>query len=154
MNNTTEQENLLTSWLAVIGAITLFWSPIERQIDQIVHALYKSHKKKKPHTLRHKLDYIKSLTPIDVIRENDLENLIDLTKRTVQIRDVCVHGMLQKFDENSMTIGKVQGKSEEHLIEVFTIDRNRLDKSAENMLLLNQRWSELATSVVVGRDNG
>ena len=150
-----EQEELLISWLSVIGAITLFWSPIERSIDQIVNTLYKRHNaKKKPLTLNYKLTYIKSHVSNNVIRENDLENLINITKKTVQIRDVCVHGMLEKFDKDSIKIGKVEGKSKKHLIEVFTIDRNRLDISANNMTLLSQKWGRLAESIVIGQNNG
>jgi len=149
-----EQEELLTSWLSVIGAITLFWSPIERSIDQIVNTLYKRHNAKKPMTLNRKLTYVKSHIFNDAIREKDLENLICLTKKTVQIRDVCVHGMLQEFDKDSMKIDKVQGRSKEHLIEVFTIDRNRLDISAKNMTLLSQKWGKLAESIVIEQDNG
>jgi|GEM_PF-4969257 len=149
MNN--EQEELLLSWLSEIGAIILFWSPIERSIDQIVHALYKSQNKsskKKPLTLNRKLEYIKSCIHADVVSENDLESLINLTKKIVQIRNVCAHGMLHEFDENSIKIGKVQGKSEEHLIEVFTIDRNRLDKSVNKMTILSQDWGKLAETIV------
>ena len=146
-----EQENLLISWLSVIGAITLFWSPIERSIDQIVNILYKnwdkSDKNKKPMTLGQKLNYIKSFIEADVISKNELESLIILTKQTVKIRDVCVHGMLQEFDENSIKIGKVQGKNEEHLIELFTIDRTRLDKSANQMTVLSQDWAKLAETI-------
>ena len=51
MYTNNEQDKLLISWLSVIGAITLFWSPIERSIDQIVYTLHKnqdvSQKKKK-----------------------------------------------------------------------------------------------------------
>lgn len=149
-----EQEELLTSWLSVIGAITLFWSPIERSIDQIVNTLYKRHNAKKPLTLTRKMTYIKSHISNDLYPENDLENLINLTKKTVKIRDVCVHGMLQEFDKDSMKIDKVQGKSKDHLIEVFTIDRNRLDISANNMTLLSQKWGKLAKSIVIEQNNG
>ena len=60
MYTNNEQDKLLISWLSVIGAITLFWSPIERSIDQIVYTLHKnqdvSQKKKKPMTLNSKLE--------------------------------------------------------------------------------------------------
>jgi len=149
-----EQEELLTSWLSVIGAITLFWSPIERSIDQIVNTLYNGHIKKKPLTLNKKLKYIELHISNDVFSVNDLVNLINLTKETVKIRNVCVHGMLQEFDKDSIKISKVEGKSEEHLIEVFTIDRKRLDISANNMTLLSKKWGKLAESVVIELNDG
>lgn len=154
---TGEKEKLLSEWLSVIGAITLFWSPVERSIDQLSHLLYEdqeeSERKKKPMTLRFKLDYIRKYISAEIIPEKDLEELIDLTKKTVQIRDVCVHGMLQEFDDKSMRIGKVQGASEEHMIEVFTIDRQRLDESASSMQLLTQHWGRLVHSMVSARES-
>ena len=49
-----------------------------------------------------------------------------------------------------MKIGKVQGKNENnHLIEVFTIDKNRLDICANNMKILSQDWSKLAALIVL-----
>ncbi|MGE4511379.1 MAG: hypothetical protein AB7D43_09795 [Sulfurimonadaceae bacterium] len=147
-----EQEDLLISWLALIGAITLFWSPIERSIDQIVSILCKSQnknkQKKRPKTLSHKLNYIESNIQNDIVSQNELKSLIKSTKQTAQIRNVCVHGMLQEFDENSIQIGKVEGKSEEHLIEIFTIDRARFDKSANQMTTLSRAWGTLAEKIV------
>lgn len=158
MNTNKEQEELLISWLSVIGAITLFWSLIERSIDQIVYVLHKnqdaSQKKKKPMRLDSKLEYIKLHSSTDVISKDNLETLINQTKKTVKIRDICVHGMLEDFDESSIKIGKVQGRDEKHLIEIFIIDRERLDISANNMKILSQDWSKLAELIVIEPRNG
>lgn len=31
-----QDQQLLTSWFAVIGMVTMYWSPVERSIDQCV----------------------------------------------------------------------------------------------------------------------
>jgi hypothetical protein len=75
---------LLTSWLAVIGMLTMYWSPVERRIDQCVHALHLQiifqKKPKKPTSLGRKLEFIKGNMPIEIIDAQELENLIQLTK--------------------------------------------------------------------------
>lgn len=65
------------------------------------------------------------------------------------MRDVCVHGILEDFDKDFIKIGKVQGRDEKHLIEIFTIDRERLDISANNMKILSQDWGKLAEILVI-----
>ena len=140
----SEQE-ILQPWLTVIGTLTVFWSPIERYIDQCVSILYESGKgKKKPLTLSHKLEFIrKELTALSFVEE-DLMSLINVTKSTVQIRDVCVHGVIDSFDTNELKIGKVQGRAEKYAIEMFTITSERLNKSANNLMFLNDHWGSLA----------
>ena len=100
-------------------------------------------------TLSFKLKFVESNLPVNFITKAELENLINLTKKTVQIRDVCVHGMLEEFDEVSIKIGKVQGKADDHKIEIFTIDRNRLNESAGSMAALSQHWEALANSLIM-----
>ena len=85
------EQELLQPWLTVIGMLTVFWSPIERYVDQCVSILFESGKgKKKPLTLSHKLNFIQKELTVLGFAEDDLISLIKVTKSTVQIRDVCV----------------------------------------------------------------
>lgn len=147
-----DEHELLTSWLAVIGMLTMYWSPVERYIDQCVHSLYLQlvtpKKPKKPTRLGTKLDLIRSNMPDGIIDAQELEKLTKLTKTTVQIRDVCVHGVLNSYDQEKIEIGKVNGKADEHLIENFTIDRARLDRSAKALSTLHQQWGSIASSLL------
>jgi len=145
---TINEQELLQPWLTVIGMLTVFWSPIERYVDQCVSILFESGKgKKKPLTLSHKLDFIqKELTELGFVAD-DLISLIKVTKSTVQIRDVCVHGVIDSFDSNELKIGKVQGKAKKYAIEIFTITSERLNKSANNLMLLNDHWGSLVESL-------
>jgi hypothetical protein len=58
----SEDPKLLESWLATIGMLIIFWSPIERRVDQCVHLLYsnlpKSSNKNKQRSLQRKLEFI------------------------------------------------------------------------------------------------
>ena len=133
------------------------WSPIERRIDQCVHLLYKSFvslkPKGKPLKLSNKLEYIKKNIPSDIINSQSLESLIRQTLHTVQIRDVCVHGVLSSYDKNKVWIGKVNGKSEQHVIEVFTIDRERLERSAKNLNSLQREWGSMVDALLASSTN-
>lgn len=150
-----ESNQTLVSWLTVIGMLTMFWSPVERQIDQCVHLLHKSSSKsRKPTRLGGKLDFVhRAQIPANIIGQQELEALIDSTKRTVQIRDVCVHGVLSAYDDEKMEIGKVKGTGDEHVIEVFTIDRARLNHSASALSGLSKQWGRLASALVEGAGN-
>jgi len=147
-DQTINEQELLQPWLTVIGMLTVFWSPIERYVDQCVSILFESGKgTKKPMTLSHKLDFIQRELTVLCFTENELISLIKVTKSTVQIRDVCVHGVIESFDSNELKIGKVQGKSEKYSIEIFTITSERLNKSANNLMLLNDHWSSLVVNL-------
>jgi hypothetical protein len=142
------EQELLQPWLTVIGMLTVFWSPIERYVDQCVSILFESGKgNNKPLTLYHKLDFIRKELTILGSAENDLISLIKTTKSTVQIRDVCVHGVIDSFDSNELKIGKVQGRSEKYAIEMFTITSERLNTSANNLMLLNDHWGSLVQNL-------
>jgi hypothetical protein len=154
----TDEQQLLTSWLAVIGTLTMYWSPVERHIDQCVHFLYlqlgtSKKPKKKPTRLGSKLDFIKSEMPSGIIDSQELEILTKLTKTTVQIRNVFVHGVLNSYDQEKIEIGKVNGRTEKHVIENFIIDRNRLDRSAKSLLTLRQQWGSIASSLLKSMPN-
>jgi hypothetical protein len=69
-------------------------------------------------------------------------------KSTVQIRDVCVHGVLNSYDHHKIEIGKVDSRGEQHLIENFTIDRNRLEHSASSLSFLQEQWGSIALALV------
>lgn len=147
-----EDHKLLTSWLAVIGMLIMYWTPVERHIDQCVHFLYRqqaTHKKakKKPVKFSGKLDFIKQNMPDGIIDAQELESLTKLTTTTVKIRDVCVHGVLNSYNQQQIEIGKIDGKNEEHLIESFVIDRSRLDRSASALSVLQKRWDSIATAL-------
>lgn len=141
---------LLTSWLAVIGMITMNWSPVERSIDQCVHFLHQEKKieKSKPTRLNGKLEFIKKHMPETILAANVLVELSASTKQTVQIRDVLVHGIINSYDEQKIEIGKINGKSGDHLIEIFIIDKNRLDKSVQALSYLGENWGKLATALL------
>jgi len=147
-----DDHQLLTSWFTIIGMLTMYWSPVERHIDQCVHVLHlqlaTQKKPKKPTRLGSKLVFIKSNMPIGIIDVQKLDSLTKLTKTTVQIRDVCVHGVLNSYDHEKIEIGKTNGRSDEHLIENFTIDRNRLDRSAKDLAALQQQWGSIASALV------
>lgn len=146
-----ENHQLLTSWLAVIGMLTLYWSPVERRIDQCVHLLQSAlptPRKKKPTRLGSKLDFIKDNMPLKIITPQELDSLTEQTKATVQIRDVCVHGVLKSFDVQTIEISKIDGRKDEHVIEVFTIDRDRLNRSADALSFLQEKWGAVASALL------
>jgi hypothetical protein len=41
------EQKLLEPWLTVIGMLTVFWSPVEREIDRCVYLLYEEPDAKK-----------------------------------------------------------------------------------------------------------
>lgn len=146
----SQDYQLLTSWLAVIGMITMYWSPVERSIDQCVHFLYQENQteKSKPTRLNSKLEFIKKHMPEIIIGSNALVELAISTKQTVQIRDVLVHGTINSYDQRKIKISKINGKTSDHLIEIFPIDRSRLDKSAQALSYLDENWGNLATALL------
>ncbi|HCE3035045.1 TPA: hypothetical protein NG287_002324 [Vibrio parahaemolyticus] len=147
-NSSLQDQELLQPWLTVIGMLTVFWSPIERYVDQCVSILFESGtSNKKPMTLSHKLAYIHRELPSLGFNEVELSELIAVTKSTVQIRDVCVHGVIDSFDANELKIGKVQGRADKYSIEMFTLTSERLNKSANNLMLLNEHWRSLAENI-------
>lgn len=95
-----DDQQLLTSWLAVIGMLTMYWSPVERHIDQCVHLLYRHpatpRKGGKPTRLGNKLEFIKSKMPAGIIDAQELDNLTKLTKNTVKIRDISFMAFLNR----------------------------------------------------------
>ncbi|WP_295891582.1 hypothetical protein [uncultured Vibrio sp.] len=148
LDNNEHDQTILEPWLSVIGMITVFWSPIERYVDQCVSMLYESGKvKKKPLTLTHKLAYIqRELIKFDFV-DKDIESLVTSTKSTVQIRDICVHGVVESFNSNELKIGKVQGKAEKYTIEMFTLTSERLHESAQNLMRLNKYWHSVSLEI-------
>jgi hypothetical protein len=146
----SQDYQLLTSWLAVIGMITMYWSPVERSIDQCVHFLHQENKieKPKPTRLNGKIDLIKKYMPVSIFSADAIAELAALTKQTVQIRDVLVHGVIDSYDQQKMVIGKINGKSDDHLIEMFPIEKSSLDKSAQKLSYLGENWGNLATALL------
>lgn len=94
-----------------------------------------------------KFDFISNKLPDQLAKQYKIESIIKLTKNTVQIRDVCAHGVLEFYDKNEIKIGKVVGKDKEHKIEIFIIDRERLNKSAENLIALSKKWNEIVSTL-------
>lgn len=148
----SENPKLLESWLATIGSLTIFWSPIERRIDQCVHLLHaklpESSNKKKPGSLNRKLEFIACHLPDTVAQKDQIRSLSENTKSTVQIRDVCVHGVLESYNENEIKISKVDGKQSGYVTEIFTIDGERLNKSAQSLSVLSKDWELIANALV------
>ena len=148
----TTDYQLLSSWLTVIGMLTMDWSPVERHIDQCVHFLHgkltlSKKQKKKPTRLGSKLEFIKCNMPPEIFDQNGFECLVNMTKGTVQIRDVCVHGVLNSYDHSKIEIGKIDGTKDGHHIENFTIDLDRLKKSAEALSVLQEQWGSIASAL-------
>lgn len=144
----SSQENIiLESWLTVIGQIVMFWSPIERSIDQCVHFIHKdsiNRKKKKPTRLNEKLRFIESFISSEDFDKETLLKIIESTKIIVKIRDVFVHGMLQSFDQEKIQIGKVNSLHDDHIIENFTIDGDLLKKAGYTLHFLSDQWHSIS----------
>ena len=153
-----KDQELLFTWLTTIGMLTMYWTPVERFIDQCVHLLYeniqKSGGRKKPGSLGRKLEYITAHLSENIVPKDDLINIVSLTKSTVKIRDVFVHGVLESYDENEIVIGKIEGKKEEHHIEMFTVDLNRLNRSAQNLNNLVEIWRDISHALLKSARNG
>lgn len=155
MHNTTllnNDEQLLSQWLAIIGMITMFWAPVERNIDQCTHIIYtvlgiKSGRKKKPLSLSEKIKFIKENYPPDIFSSASIDKLCQSTLSTSKIRDIFVHGLIHEFSESEIKISKIDGKQPEHLIEVFTFDFARLERSASNLKLIQKEWAELSYAI-------
>ena len=142
--NIEENQKSLEPWLSVIGLLTVMWTPVERKIDECVFILYSSKKKgNRPLNLNHKLEYIKNNLPSGINCIPDFDEIIKITKGTSQVRDVCVHGVIDSYDDNKMVIGKVQGKSDNYQIEMFTYDQVRLFSAGNNLSVLYEIWDKL-----------
>jgi hypothetical protein len=142
------ENQALVPWLTTIGLITLMWSPIERSIDQSVHIIYshlggKKISKKKPRMLSAKLEFLekchKKFSYLNPSHAH-IQKLSEVTLKVSQIRDVCVHGWIEGCDNEKIHIGKY-AKSDDHITEIFTIDLERLNYSANSMKALAEKWS-------------
>ncbi|EJI1277366.1 hypothetical protein NDZ80_000711 [Vibrio vulnificus] len=142
-----KEQKQLEPWLTVIGLLTVMWTPIERRIDQCVFLLSSKGNDKKPLSLNRKLDFIKQNLPQSIECNPSIDEIIDLTKGTAQIRDVCVHGVIESYDDDLMVIGKVQGKSNDFHIEMFTYDQSRLFSAGNNLNVLCEIWEKLSTDL-------
>ena len=139
-----DNKKLLEPWLSVIGLLIVQWSPVERKIDECIVILSMSkNTKKKPNTLSHKLSYIQDNLSGNLSFIEDINILIRATKETVQVRDVCVHGVIESCDNERMIIGKVDGRSQDFKIEMFTFDQKRLYSANHNLIYLNETWDKL-----------
>lgn len=148
-----ENQQLLLSWLAVIGAVTMFWAPVERYIDQSTHLTYERIKKnhrsrKKPLTLSEKLKFIREHNH----QEFDIEKLSVKTLSASKARNICVHGCIDYYDESKIRIGKTDGRQPNHTIEIFTFDRARLEKIATELTALQDAWEEISLTLIKRRD--
>lgn len=66
-----QDQQLLTSWLAVIGMVTMYWSPVERSIDQCVFFCIKDPIKKNQNQLG-LMENLNSLINTCPIQSSDL----------------------------------------------------------------------------------
>ncbi|HCH6458238.1 TPA: hypothetical protein NK381_004621 [Vibrio parahaemolyticus] len=142
-----KKQKQLEPWLTVIGLLTVMWTPIERRIDECVFLLSLTDNDKKPLSLNRKLDFIKRNLPQSIECNPSIDEIINLTKGTAQIRDVCVHGVIESYDDDLMVIGKVQGKSNDFHIEMFTYDQARLFSAGNNLNVLHEIWEKLSTGL-------
>ncbi|WP_162299574.1 class II fructose-bisphosphate aldolase [Pseudomethylobacillus aquaticus] len=101
-----------------------------------------------------KLDFIKRNIPSEIVSLEALEELIKMTKSTVQIRDVCVHGVLNSYNQHEIEIGKINGTKDGHDIEIFTIDMGRLESSTKALSILQAHWGAISTSLYSTSRNG
>lgn len=143
-----ENKEMLEPWLCVIGLITVMWSSVERKIDECV-VIIKSTKSngKKLMKLADKLNYIKENLPKDISCISDLDEIIRLTKGTSQVRDICVHGVIENYDADKMSIGKVQGRSEDYHVEMYTFDKNQLSLAGNNLNYVFETWELIASDL-------
>lgn len=134
----------------------MFWSPTERYIDHCVHLIYTTNNlsdgKKKPTRLGSKIDFIQKHIPDSIF--DDMETLKIITKSSVQLRDVLVHGVLESYNEKEIIVSKVNGRSKDHHLEMFTIDSERLNKSSQNLKYINQQWGSIANALFKLSQNG
>ncbi|KOE12524.1 hypothetical protein ACS85_12400 [Vibrio parahaemolyticus] len=142
-----KQQKQLEPWLTVIGLLTVMWTPIERRIDECVFLLSSKDNNRKPLNLSGKLEFIKRNLPQSIECNPSMDEIINLTKGTAQIRDVCVHGVIESYDDDLMVIGKVQGKSKDFHIEMFTYDQSRLFSAGNNLTVLHEIWEKLSTDL-------
>ncbi|EHA1101216.1 hypothetical protein FG314_24860 [Vibrio alginolyticus] len=142
-----KQQKQLEPWLTVIGLLTVMWTPIERRIDECVFLLSSKDNNRKPLNLSGKLEFIKRNLPESIECNPSMDEIINLTKGTAQIRDVCVHGVIESYDDDLMVIGKVQGKSKDFHIEMFTYDQSRLFSAGNNLTFLHEIWEKLSTDL-------
>lgn len=144
MISNQDSEKIFTQWLSVIGLITAQWTPVERKIDECVFIMgLQNGSNKRPGSLTRKLEYIKSKLPETVICSPNIDEIINITKGTAQVRDVCVHGVIESYDENKMVISKVQSKDSDFHIEYFTYDQVRLFSAGNNLTVLFEIWDKL-----------
>jgi hypothetical protein len=147
----TSSDDSLIEWLSLIGFIVISWSPVERSIDQCVHIAFNKFGgniilKNKPRALVAKLEFIEkcqSKIPELEIVFSDINKLKCDTSQASQIRDICVHGILVECNSNELKISKV-AKSANHVLEIFTIDYPRMNKSLRNIQELASRWALIA----------
>lgn len=150
-----DSQNLLEPWLAVIGLITVMWSSVERKIDECVVVLFEdSNGKNKPLTLSRKLELIRKKLPLTSIFIEDIGEVFKATKDVAQVRDVCVHGVIESYDSERMVIGKVQGKSKGYKIEMFTFGEKRLHSAGRNLTNLSSVWERLFDEIYAAAKNG
>lgn len=142
-----KKQKQLEPWLTVIGFLTVMWTPIERRIDECVFLLSLTDNDKKPLSLNRKLDFIKRNLPQPIECNLNIDEIINLTKGTAQIRDVCVHGVIESYNDDLMIIGKVQGKSNGFHIEMFTYDQARLFSAGKNLKVLHEIWEKVSTGL-------
>jgi hypothetical protein len=151
---TEEQEQTLKPWLASIGLIIMYWSPIERHIDQCSSIIYNELggnkiKKNKPRPLESKLEFIKKChSKIDVLKTNldHVEKLIIITKKVTFIRDLFVHGCVESYTKDKLEISKIK-RTNLHEIEIFTVDPSRLNNSVSLLEQLKPKWEVLALNL-------
>lgn len=101
-----------------------------------------------------KLDFIRCNMPPEIADQKKLGLLVNMTKSTVKIRDVCVHGVLKSYDHSKIEIDKIDGTKDGHHIENFTIDRDRLENSAKALSVLQEGWSSIASALYEHTKNG
>ena len=128
----------------------MYWSPVERSIDQCLHLVYSQFngKKligKKPVQLQQKLDYIlrcHNEIPALINNKEHIANLVLITKPVAEKRNIFVHGLIEEWSSNQIKISKIK-RDGEHLKEIFTINIQMLESNVSNLSELSNRWGAI-----------
>jgi hypothetical protein len=154
MLQVTESDTDLIGWLSLIGFLTMYWSPVERSIDQCVHLIYtqfdgKTILGKKPKHLDMKLKFIMDgYNKIPALGNNqkNISELISITKPVSEKRHIFVHGVIEEWSNNQITISKIK-HDEQHLKEMFTVDILKIQSLVSNLSGLAKRWNAIASTL-------
>lgn len=145
-------ESELIGWLPLIGCLTIYWTPVERSIDQCVHLIHThwggdSICPKKPKiSLVRKMEFLeKCHDKIPALKNNadHVKKLIEATEYVSEIRNVLVHGLIVSWTSNEIKIGKLKA-DDKFIVEIYAIDFAKIKSSVSILDGLASRWDIIA----------